>query len=90
MKDNGCGGGWMDTAFEWIASGNPLELESSYPYTSMYGQRGTCSYTESKGVGAVTGHLDVAAGSASQMKAALTFRPVSVAIEADQVAFQSY
>jgi len=89
MQNNGCNGGLMDYAFSYIASGNPLELESSYPYTSGTGRRGTCSYSKSKGVGTVSGHTDVGQ-SASQMKAALTQQPVSVAIEADQFAFQSY
>jgi len=80
----------MDYAFEYIASGNPLELESTYPYTSGHGQRGTCSYSKSKGVGTVSGHSDVSVGSMSQMKAALNGQPVSVAIEADQMAFQAY
>ena len=80
----------MDTTFDWIAQGNSLELESTYPYTSGRGQRGSCRQNKSKGVGTVSGHHDVSRGSASQMKAALNQQPVSVAIEADQMAFQSY
>ena len=79
----------MDYAFQYIKSA-PLELEQSYPYTSGTGRRGTCSYNKSKGVGTVSGFQDVQQGSVSQMKAALTQQPVSVAIEADQMAFQSY
>merc|ERR1712195_355801 len=45
---------------------------------------------KTKGVGTVSGHHDVSQGSASQMRAALNGQPVSVAIEADQMAFQSY
>ena len=90
MRNSGCNGGLMDTAFDWIAQGNSLELESTYPYTSGRGQRGSCRQNKSKGVGTVSGHHDVSRGSASQMKAALNQQPVSVAIEADQMAFQSY
>jgi len=79
----------MDYAFEYIAGGKPLELEKTYPYTSGTGTRGSCKYNKSKGVGTVSGHQDVGQ-SASQMKAALGKGPVSVAIEADQMAFQSY
>ena len=88
-QNNGCNGGLMDYAFQYIKSA-PLELEQSYPYTSGTGRRGTCSYNKSKGVGTVSGFQDVQQGSVSQMKAALTQQPVSVAIEADQMAFQSY
>merc|ERR1712195_68163 len=59
MNNSGCNGGLMDNAFTWIASGNPLELESDYPYTSGRGQRGTCNYKKIKGVGTVSAHHDV-------------------------------
>jgi len=84
--DQGCNGGLMDNAFKYIET-NPLELESNYPYT---GRDGSCSYTKSKGVAKVAGFKDVAAGSASQLKAAIAKGPVSVAIEADQSVFQMY
>ena len=76
----------MDYAFKYIES-NPLELESEYPYTA---KNGKCSYTKSMGVGAVKSFTDVSSGSASQLKAALAKGPVSVAIEADKMIFQSY
>jgi len=82
----GCNGGLMDYAFKYIES-NPLELESAYPYKA-YEQ--TCSYVKSKGVGKVRSFVDVAQGSPAQLKAALAKGPVSVAIEADQSAFQFY
>ncbi|KAH8618152.1 putative Papain family cysteine protease Protein of unknown function (DUF3586) [Trypanosoma vivax] len=53
FKDNGCGGGFMDNAFEWIVKENSGKVytEKSYPYVSEdgskpfcipYGQRGRC------------------------------------------------
>jgi C1A family cysteine protease len=83
--DQGCNGGLMDNAFKYIES-NPLQLESAYPYT---GVDGSCSYIKASGVGKVAGFTDVSP-SASQLKAALNKGPVSVAIEADQFAFQGY
>merc|ERR1712147_478790 len=83
--DQGCNGGLMDNAFKYIES-NPLQLESAYPYT---GQDGTCSYIKSAGIGEVASFTDVSP-SASQLKAAIAKAPVSVAIEADQSAFQFY
>jgi cathepsin L len=82
----GCNGGLMDYAFNYIKS-NPLETESDYPYTA---RDGSCSYVKSKGVGKVTGFNDVTPRSVDQLKAALAKGPVSVAIEADRIAFQSY
>merc|ERR1719183_763117 len=83
--DQGCNGGLMDNAFKYIES-NPLQLESAYPYT---GTDGSCSYIKASGVGKVAGFTDVSP-SAAQLKAALNKGPVSVAIEADQFAFQGY
>jgi len=76
----------MDYAFKYIET-NPLELEAAYPYK---GYEATCSYVASKGVAQVKSFVDVAQGSPAQMKAALAKGPVSVAIEADQSAFQFY
>jgi len=84
-QNNGCNGGLMDYAFQYIES-NPLELESDYPYTA---RDGTCKYSKSKGVGTVSNFTDVS-HTASQLKAAIMKGPTSVAIEADQTAFQAY
>jgi len=75
----------MDYAFQYIES-NPLELESEYAYKA---KNGRCKAKKAKEVGTVAGYKDVA-HSASQLKAALNKSTVSVAIEADQMAFQSY
>merc|ERR1712166_228932 len=88
-QNSGCNGGLMDYAFEYIKTA-PLELEASYPYTSGAGRVSSCNYKKSAGVGSVSAFHDVTVGSASQMKAALAMNPVSVAIEADQRAFQAY
>ena len=82
----GCNGGLMDYAFAYIEQ-NPLELEADYAYTA---RDGTCKYDSSKGVGKVADFVDVQSMSPSQLKAALNKGPVSVAIEADQTAFQFY
>lgn len=62
-------------------------LESAYPYTAKGGQ---CKYDASKGYGRVKGYQDVPRGDAAQLRAALNLGPVSVAIEADEYAFQGY
>merc|ERR1719174_855700 len=77
----------MDTAFNFAKS-TAIATESSYPYQ---GVDGTCktSFTTALPAGAVTGYTDVGR-SASALKSALGKHPVSVAIEADQAAFQQY
>ena len=86
-QNNACNGGLMDYAFMYIETA-PLMLESAYPYT---GRKGSCKYESSKGKGQVKAFKDVRKDSTgSQLKAALAKGPVSVAIEADQFAFQGY
>jgi len=83
--NQGCNGGLMDYAFQWIEQ-HPLMLEADYPYTA---RDGSCQYDSSKGHGHVKDFSDVTA-SAGQLKAAVAKQPVSVAIEADQFVFQGY
>jgi len=82
----GCNGGLMDNAFQYIEA-KGIELESAYPYTAY---QSTCAYDGSKTEGKVAAFVDVTPGSPDQLKAALAVGPVSVAIEADQFAFQGY
>ncbi len=76
----------MDNAFKWIEK-NGICTEPGYPYTSGSGSSGTCKTTCAKAV-TLTGFTDVPNEGA--MLAALAKGPVSVAIEADQFAFQGY
>jgi cathepsin L len=77
----GCNGGLMDDAFNYVKD-NGITTEAAYPYT---GKGGTCE--SFKAVVKNTGHTDVAANSPSQMEAAVSKGPVSVAIEADKMVF---
>jgi cathepsin L len=85
--DSGCNGGLMDNAFRW-AEGQAVATEASYAYT---GRDGSCKSSFSTAIpsGGVTGFKDVAK-SASALTSALQNSPISVAIEADQAAFQQY
>jgi len=84
---SGCNGGLMDQAFGW-AENQAIATESSYPYTA---RDGSCksSFTTAIPQGGVTGYKDVGT-SASSLTSAIMNAPVSVAIEADQAAFQQY
>jgi cathepsin L len=85
----GCNGGMMDRAFAYTKT-HPLETETEYPYVAKSHGVFGCKYEKSKGVVAAEAYTDVQAGSAAQLKAALAKGPVSIAIEADQAAFQQY
>lgn len=88
-NDGGCNGGLMDNAFSWIEANGGLCSEDDYPYVSGSGASGTCDKTCSPVV-TVTGYTDVDSGSEEALKEAVAAHPVSVAIEADQSAFQMY
>jgi len=86
--DQGCNGGLMDNAFEWIEQ-NGLCTEADYPYTSGGGVTGTCVKGCAPAV-TVSGFKDVPKGDESALQDALNIGPVSIAIEADKSAFQLY
>merc|ERR1712146_84425 len=86
--NNGCGGGNMETGFQYQEGVN-VATESSYPYTARDGSCKTSGYSTAVPRGGVTGYRSVSA-STSALKSALNQGPVSIAIEADQYAFQGY
>jgi len=86
--DEGCGGGLMEHAFQWIEQ-NGIASEQNYPYTSGGGITGSCEKGHSPVV-TITGFTKVPSGDETALKAAVSKQPVSVAIEADKSAFQHY
>lgn len=87
--NNGCNGGLMDYGFEYAISNAGLCSEANYAYT---GELGTCSATscDASYATGVSGYKDVTANNEDELKKAVALGPVSVAIEADQSAFQFY
>lgn len=86
-QDQGCNGGLMDNAFDFIKTNKGLCTEEAYPYK---GVDGTCKKKckdDSKAT--VKTHTDVAAN-AKALMSAIAKQPVSIAIEADQSSFQFY
>jgi len=86
-QNSGCNGGLMDYAFSFY-EGTSIASESSYPYK---GADGSCSssYTTAIPKGGVTGYKDIADESAL-LDAVSNVGPISVAIQANQLAFQLY
>merc|ERR1711998_793748 len=89
--NSGCNGGLMDYAFQYAES-TPMVTEDAYPYTSGSGTTGSCNKgMEEGGAITVSGFTDVPADrTGAALKAAVAKQPVSVAIEADRIAFQGY
>lgn len=78
----------MDYAFKYIIKNGGLDSEADYPYKM---KNEACDKTkEGNKVSTIASYKDVTPSSDAQMEAAVEAGPVSIAIEADQRAFQSY
>ncbi|OMO80653.1 hypothetical protein COLO4_23998 [Corchorus olitorius] len=87
-EDEGCEGGLMDDAFDFIKNNKGLTSEANYPYT---GEDGTCNTNkEANHAATINGHEDVHANSEAALLKAVANQPVSVAIDASGSEFQSY
>jgi len=91
-RDHGCNGGLMDNAFTWAKKNGGICTEDAYPYVSGTTKTsGTCQTTCSKvAAAAPQSYTDVTVNSDAALMSALNKQAVSVAIEADQSAFQLY
>jgi len=91
--NNGCNGGLMDYAFKYVINKGGLCSEVAYPYTSgTTGQNGACneaSCTINTNLD-IASYTDVQTNSDTALMSALDKNPVSVAIQANQPAFQLY
>ncbi|XP_042501198.1 vignain-like [Macadamia integrifolia] len=85
--NQGCNGGLMDHAFEYIKKVGGITTEESYPYTAT---NGTCAISKVNApLVTIDGHEDVPPFEIYLMKA-VSNQPVSVAIDASGPAFQFY
>jgi len=85
--NQGCNGGLMDQAFEYVIHNKGITTEALYPYTA---KDGNCKSPLPKSAVTISSYTDVTANKDSAMQTAVAAGPVSVAIEADQEVFQFY
>ncbi|CAL4919121.1 unnamed protein product [Urochloa decumbens] len=87
-EDQGCEGGLMDDAFQFIARRGGLASESGYPYN---GDDGTCrSSAAASRAASIRGYEDVPPNDEAALAAAVAHQPVSVAINGADPAFKFY
>ncbi|OAY67928.1 oryzain alpha chain-like [Ananas comosus] len=86
--NQGCNGGLMDYAFQFIISNGGIDTEEDYPYKA---RDATCdTYRKNAKVVSIDSYEDVPANDEMSLKKAVANQPVSVAIEAGGRAFQLY
>ncbi|KAK6128296.1 hypothetical protein DH2020_037965 [Rehmannia glutinosa] len=86
--DEGCNGGLLDYAFQFIIKNRGIDTEVDYPYTGMDGRCDT--YGRNAKVVSIDSYEDIPANNENALKKAVANQPVSVAIEAGGRAFQLY
>jgi len=87
-SNDGCSGGWPYMAMTY-ASQNGACLESSYPYTAVGGYCKASSCSLGLQPGQVSGYQHVGQ-TTSALMSALNSQPVSVTVDAGEIAFQFY
>ena len=86
--NQGCNGGLMDYAFEYIIKNKGITTEAAYPYTAT--GPNTCVAAGKPIAATLSGYKDVPVNSETALETAIAQQPVSVAVEADQSVFQFY
>jgi cathepsin L len=84
--DEGCDGGLMDNAFQYMARRGGLAAESSYPYRAT---DGSCRRPGSSAA-SIQGYEDVPENNEAAMAAAVAHQPVSVGINGGDYVFRFY
>jgi len=86
--NQGCNGGLMTSAMDYIIANKGIDTEASYPYTAQSSQN--CEYSASNIGSTLASYSNVASGDENALLQAVTSGPTSVAIDASQSSFQFY
>ncbi|KAL2458987.1 Cysteine proteinase RD21a [Forsythia ovata] len=86
--NEGCNGGLMDYAFEFIIKNGGIDTEEDYPYT---GYDGKCDqYRKNAKVVSIDGYEDVTPYNEKALKKAVANQPVTIAMDGSDADFQFY
>jgi len=85
--NEGCDGGLMTQAMQYIISNGGIDTEATYPYTA---QDGNCQWNPSNSGATLASYVNVNSGDESDLQQKVWTGPTSVAIDASQASFQMY
>ncbi|XP_060523574.1 procathepsin L-like [Cylas formicarius] len=89
LGNDGCTGGLMNPAFEYVRQNDGVDSEESYPYEGTDNQQ--CRFKPEDVVVKCTGYVDIAEGDEQGLEIAIaTLGPVTAAIDASKDGFQFY
>lgn len=86
--NQGCNGGLMTSAMDYIIANKGIETEAKYPYSPVSSR--TCKYNKSYKGSTLSTYSNVQEGSESALQNAVNTGPTSVAIDASHDSFQFY
>ncbi|KAG3281480.1 cathepsin K isoform X3 [Ictidomys tridecemlineatus] len=87
-ENDGCGGGYMTIAFQYVQKNHGIDSEDAYPYV---GQEENCMYNPTGKAAKCKGYREIPVGNEKALKRAVArVGPVSVAIDASLTSFQFY
>jgi len=85
--NQGCDGGLMTQAMDYIIANKGVDTEKSYPYTA---EDGTCHFASANVGATLKSYTNVNTGDENDLQAKVYLGPTSVAIDASQSSFQFY
>jgi cathepsin L len=86
--NEGCNGGLMDDAFEYIIKNHGIDTEASYSYRATGPNK--CEFKAADVGATISSYHDIQSGSESALQTGVDKTPVSVAIDAGHNSFQLY
>ncbi|CAG2111488.1 unnamed protein product [Medioppia subpectinata] len=91
--NNGCNGGLMDYAYEYIIAQGGVDSEASYGYKHLYDGQTVypCAYNAANRAATVKNYTNIPMGDEAALREAVaTIGPIAVAIDAQYQTFQMY
>jgi len=85
--NEGCNGGLMTQAMQYIIANGGIDTEMTYPYVA---EDGPCKWNAANKGATLTGFTNVASGNENDLQAKVYTGPTSVAIDASHSSFQLY